>query len=259
MISLTVIGSGTVAPSAQRTAPAHWVEVDGVRLLLDCGAGTLHRAALFGIPWSTTTHVAITHFHPDHWGELALFIFAMKYGIEPARSAPLQIVGPVGLRARLRLVAAAMGDWVLQPGFPLSIIEVGARSTHLLATGIELETHETPHTPESLAYGVRTARARLVYTGDTGPSPALGRWAVGCDLLLAECSLPDERGIEVHLTPSTVGELARIARAGRLVLTHFYPVFGTADPAALAAKVFGGPTVAARDGDRFVVGREETC
>ena len=58
---LTVLGSGTVAPSASRTAAAHWVEASDVRLLLDCGAGTLQRAAQFCIPWHTVTHVAISH------------------------------------------------------------------------------------------------------------------------------------------------------------------------------------------------------
>ena len=68
-MELVVLGSGTVAPSPQRTAPAHWVTTGDVRLLLDCGAGVLHRAAQFGVPWPTVTHIALTHFHPDHWGE----------------------------------------------------------------------------------------------------------------------------------------------------------------------------------------------
>jgi ribonuclease BN (tRNA processing enzyme) len=255
MMHLTVIGSGTVAPSSERTAPAHWVSAAQIHLLLDCGAGTLHRAAQFGIPWHRATHVAITHFHPDHWGELAMLIFAMKYGIEPARTAPLELMGPRGIQARLTLMAGALGEWLLDPGFPFRVTEVAPGSSHRLAPAVELETFKTPHTQESLAYSVRTADARLVYTGDTGPSPELGRWAEDCDLMLAECSLPDERAIEVHLSPSSVGELARTARAGRLVLTHCYPVFGDADPAALAAKVFGGPVVTARDGDQFPVGR----
>ncbi len=252
---LTVIGSGTVAPSAERTAPAHWVSVQELKLLFDCGAGTLHRASQFGVPWSQATHVIISHFHPDHWGELPMLVFAMKYGIEPARSAPLTFIGPRGFRARLTLLAGALGDWVLEPGFPLTIVEIESAASRELAPGVTLETHKTPHTDESLAYAVRTERAHLVYTGDTGPSVELGQWAAGCDLLLAECSLPDERAIEVHLSPTTAGQMARTAGAAKLVLTHFYPVFGDTDPVAVAAKVYGGSVVAARDGDQFTVGR----
>jgi ribonuclease BN (tRNA processing enzyme) len=60
--------------------------------------------------------------------------------------------------------------------------------------------------------------------------------------------------MDMHLTPSRAADLARAARARRLVLTHFYPLFGDADPAALAAASFDGDVVAARDGDRFSVG-----
>jgi ribonuclease BN (tRNA processing enzyme) len=251
---LVVLGSGTVAPTATRTAPAHWVEAGPVKLLLDCGAGTMHRAAEFGVPWATVTHLAITHFHPDHWGELAPYLFALRWGVEPPRSAPLTLLGPPGMRLRLERLAGAFGDWVVEPEFPLELVEIAPGDAVELAAGVTLEACDTPHTAESVAYAVRTGDAHLVYTGDTGPSDALARWAAGCDLLLAECSLPDERAVELHLTPTQAGALARAAGARRLVLTHFYPVFGTTDPVTVAARQFDGEIVAAQDGDRFVIG-----
>jgi len=252
-VLLVVIGSGTVAPSARRTAPAHWVEAGATRLLLDCGAGTLHRAATLDLPWHTVQHIAITHFHADHWGELPHLLFALRWGIEPARSAPLVVWGPAGLRARLEALARGFGDWVLEPGFPLAIRELAPGAAAALADDVTLECHATPHTDESLAYAVRHAGCRLVYTGDTGPSDALARWAAGCDLLLAECSLPEERAIDVHLTPSRAGVMARDAQAKCLVLTHFYPAAEAVDAARLAGQVFDGRVAAARDGDRFLI------
>lgn len=252
-MELVVLGTGTVAPSAARTAAAHWVTAGDVRLLLDCGAGTLHRAAAFGIPWHQVTHVALTHFHVDHWGELPHLLFAQRWGIEPSRTAPLTLIGPVGLAARLTLLAAAYGAWVVEPGFPLDITELLPGETADLGGGVTLECHATPHTDESLAYAVRHGDARLVYTGDTGPSDDLARWAAPCDLLLAECSLPEERAIAIHLTPEQAGHLARVAGARRLVLTHFYPQVEGIDPAAHAARVFSGEVAAARDGDRFSI------
>jgi ribonuclease BN (tRNA processing enzyme) len=93
-----------------------------------------------------------------------------------------------------------------------------------------------------------------VYTGDTGYSDALADWAGPCDLLLAECSLPDEHAVDTHLTPERAGRLAATAGAKHLVLTHFYPVFGDRDPAALARSAFDGRVTAASDGNRFEVG-----
>jgi ribonuclease BN (tRNA processing enzyme) len=252
---LTVLGSGTVAPTPDRSAAAHWVEAGGVRLLLDCGAGTLQGAATAGIPWAAVTHIAITHFHLDHWGELPHYLFALRWGTEPPRSAPLVLLGPRGLRARLSLAAGAFEDWLVRPDYPLDIVELAPRAICALAEGVTLETHDTPHTTASLAYAVSDGTVRLVYTGDTGYSAPLARWAAGCDLLLAECSLPDERALDMHLTPSLAGRLAREADARRLVLTHFYPVFGDRDPATLARREFAGETVAARDGDRFEIAK----
>ena len=252
-MELTVIGTGTVAPSADRTAAAHWVTTGDVRLLLDCGAGTLHRAAQHGIPWQTVTHVAVTHFHVDHWGELAHLLFALKWGTLPPRSDPLTLIGPGGLTSRMTMLAGALEGWVLQPDYPLEVIEIRPGDRRPLRPGIILEACKTPHTEESLAYGVRDQHARLVYTGDTGPSDELAHWASGCDLLLAECSLPDSSALAIHLTPSQAGALARGAGARRLVLTHFYPQIEGTDPAGVAGRVFGGLVVAARDGDRFTV------
>ena len=253
MFTLTVLGSGTVAPTPDRTAPAHWVEVRNARILFDCGAGTLHRAASFEVPWHTLTHLVLTHFHPDHWGEVPAFLFALRWGIEPPRSEPLTIIGPVGVKDKLDTVATAFGSWVTDPDFDQEIIEIEAGATLELVDAVTLDSCKTPHTDESLAYAIRHGDSHLVYTGDTGESAELAAWASDCDLLLCECSLPESRAVPLHLTPRQAGALARDARAHRLVLTHLYPVFGEIDPAAVARHEFSGEIVVARDGDRFII------
>jgi hypothetical protein len=40
------------------------------------------------------------------------------------------------------------------------------------------------------------------------------------------------------------------------VLTHFYPQIEGTDPAAVAARAFGGEVIAAQDGDRFTIGAD---
>src|SRR5437773_911268 len=96
-MELVTVGTGTVAPSARRTCPCHWVARGELRMLLDCGAGSLHRLAEFGLPWHQVTHVVLTHFHPDHWGELPMLVYALKYTTEPPRSEPFVILGPPGV------------------------------------------------------------------------------------------------------------------------------------------------------------------
>jgi ribonuclease BN (tRNA processing enzyme) len=253
-MELVTVGTGTVAPSAERTAPCHWVARGNLRILLDCGAGTLHRLAEFGLPWQDVTHVVLSHFHPDHFGELPMLVFALRHAANPARTEPLVILGPAGTVRLVKALAQGFGPWLLDPGFPIGILDVRDGEPFPLDADVSLETCRVPHTVESVAVGLTAPEGRLVYTGDTGPSQELAQWAAGCDLLLAECSLPASQAIDVHLTPEQAGELARDARAGRLVLTHFYPPVETSDPASAAARIFHGAIAVARDGDRFPIG-----
>jgi ribonuclease BN (tRNA processing enzyme) len=252
-VDLITLGTGTVAPSAHRTAAAHYVQRGDIRLLLDCGPGTLHRLAQFEVPWPTLTHVAVSHFHPDHFADLPMLVYALKYTTVPARTEPLVVLGPRGVVRLMKNLAEGYGSWLLDPGFPIVILDVQPGEPFPLDAELSLEAFPVPHTAESVAYSLSAPEGRLVYTGDTGPSSELARWAKGCTLLLAECSLPETMALEMHLTPQRAGELAREAGAGRLVLTHFYPPVETSDPAQAAAARFGGPVTAARDGDRFTI------
>jgi ribonuclease BN (tRNA processing enzyme) len=258
-MELVTVGTGTVAPSAQRTAPCHWVSQGELRILLDCGAGALHRLAEFGLPWQQVTHVVLTHFHPDHFGELPMLVFALRHAANPPRKDPLVILGPPGTVRLIKALAQGFGPWLLDPGYPIGILDIRDGEPFPLNAEVSLETCCVPHTPESVAVSVTAPEGRLVYTGDTGPSGQLAQWATGCDLLLAECSLPDALAVDIHLTPAQAGDLAKEAAARRLVLTHFYPPVETSDPARTAAERFKGPIIAARDGDRFTIGGAATC
>src|SRR2546422_2291619 len=77
---------------------------------------------------------------------------------------------------------------------------------------------------------------------------SLARWASGADLLLAECSLPKEMAMDIHLTPEQAGEPARDAQGRQLVLTHFYPPGENSDPARAAGAPFTGRGTAGRAG-----------
>lgn len=251
-LELVTVGTGTVAPSASRGGPAHWVERDGLRLLMDCGAGTLHRLARCGLAWNHVTHIALTHFHVDHYGELPAYVFALRHAA--TREEPLVILGPPGTVQLMRGLADGFGPWLLDPGYPIGVLDVQAGEPFPLGAEVTLDVHSTPHTDESVAIAIQGPEGRLVYTGDTGQSRDLADWAAGADLLLAECSLPDDQAVDGHLTPHSVAQLARAAQAKRLVLTHFYPPVERVDVRAEVARVYAGPVTLASDGDRFAIG-----
>lgn len=253
MALLVTVGTGTVVPHPRRSSPAHWFAHGPVRLLMDCGPGTIHRLAQLGLPWNRLTHVALTHFHNDHVGEFPALLYAMKWGQEQHRDEPLVVYGPAGTLRLLRGLASGLGEWVVEPGFPLEVREIGPADSVRLADDLVLTTHRTPHTEESLALSLALTGSRLVYTSDTGPSDELADWARGCDLLLAECSLPDSRAIDMHLTPRQAGAMAARAKAKRLVLTHLYPPVEEVDIVSQAREQFTGQVVVAQDGSMFTV------
>jgi len=233
-MKITVVGSGTIVPDPERVCAGYYVETGTHRLLLDCGPGTLHHLARFGLPWDRLTHVALSHFHTDHIGDLPSLLFALKYGLAVPRRDELTILGPAGTGDLLERLGTAFGDYITDPGFPLRSQDLRSGEVVELDQGrIRLRVHATPHTAASIAYRIETPAGTLGYTGDTGFSRELGEFLQGVDLLIAECSLPDEQAMDAHLTPTRVAALASLARPGRLLLTHVYPVFHGRDLVAL--------------------------
>lgn len=245
---LTTVGTGTVSPSAHRVSAGHHLAAGDVRLLMDCGSGVVHRMAQLGLRWQDITHVALTHFHADHIADLAPLIFAWRYGDLPPRSAPVVIVGPAGTAGLLERWASAFGAWVTAPDFPLSVREIAPDESAELGPGVQLSARKVPHTVESVAYSIVHGTRRVVYTGDTGFDAALAEWAAGADVLLAECSLPDEMAMDGHLTPAQCGTLARLASPRHLALTHFYPPVEPVDVRGIVARSYDGLITLAYDG-----------
>jgi ribonuclease BN (tRNA processing enzyme) len=247
-VRFTALGTGTISLSGGRSCAGHLLEAPPTRLLVDCGSGITRRLAERGADWQTITHVALTHFHIDHHGDLPSLVFAWKYGFLPARSMPVEVIGPEGTRTLLDALAAAYGAWLTAPGFPLTVREIAPGDAVDLPGGLRLGCLRVPHTPESVAYSFAWGARRIVYTGDTGPSEELAAWAHDCDLLVCECSLPASMAIPEHLTPEQCGALAAAAAPKHLALTHFYPPVEQVDIRAIVAAAYAGPVTLASDG-----------
>lgn len=245
---LTTVGTGTAAPSAARVNAGHLITSGDTRLLLDCGSGVVHRMAALGLDWRGVTHIALTHFHYDHLLDIPTLFYAWRYGTLPPRTEAVELIGPPGTEALLERLGTLIGEDLRQKGFPVAVRELPHGSA-CEAGQLRLEAHKVPHTPESIAYSVSsTGGRRVVYTGDTGFDPALGIWAAGADVLLAECSLPAAMQMATHLTPELCAELAASARPGMLALTHFYPPVEREDIRGIVARRYEGDVVLATDG-----------
>src|SRR5215211_5346194 len=97
-----VLGSGSSVPHPSRSSSGYWLESETGSLLLDCSASVIHRMAQESLDWANLDAIWISHFHLDHIGGLAPFLFATKYAPHTqSRTKPLKIFGPEGLRKLL--------------------------------------------------------------------------------------------------------------------------------------------------------------
>jgi ribonuclease BN (tRNA processing enzyme) len=245
---LVTVGTGTVVPDPSRASACHWLQHDDTRIMLDCGAGALQGLARHGLDWAALDHLIISHFHADHIGEVPSLIFALRHALARPRTAPLGIWGPAGTRRLFRDWAGALGGWLVEPGFAVTIRELSPGEPQSLG-GLSVDCAPTPHTEESLALRVTSRGSVVGYTGDTGPSDSLPGFFAGVDTLVAECSLPDELALDLHLTPSSLARLASGAAVPRLVVTHVYPQLQRQDVASLVrAAGYDGEIIIAEDG-----------
>jgi len=223
-MKVTVLGAGTLIPNDAHRSAAHLVEGSGFSVLMDCGSGTVHGLDRHGVAWHELTHVAITHFHTDHVGDVAALLWAFKHGLPAPRTRPLCVLGPPGLAGLMEGLAATFGAFVLDPGFPVEVVEVARRGRWESPEGrLAVSTHPTVHTDHSVAFRIESEGRAVGYTGDAGPDEGLFSFFDGVDVMVSECCNPDPPADPAHLTPSGVARLGMAARPRILVTTHVYP------------------------------------
>ena len=249
-MKLTILGSGTSVPHPERASPAHWLETRSGTILLDISADAPHRMAQEALDWTNLDAIWISHFHLDHMGGLAPFLFGIKWAPQTqSRTRPLRIFGHEGLRDIVETFSESNNYGLLEQRFPVEIVEVTANAKFEIVPGIIATTLKTPHTKESLALGLKDDDSKLfVYTSDTGFSEDLGPFAKHAALLLMECSFRRNKPVQKHLELADAMRLAHECAPEKLVLTHLYPEWDNVDLAAEARLLWPGETIEAKDG-----------
>jgi ribonuclease BN (tRNA processing enzyme) len=247
-IKVTILGSGTCVPSLKRSSCALLAQTGSEKILFDLGPGTMRRLLETGVGIHNISHVFLSHFHPDHTGELVSILFSNKYPDENRRKIPLTICGGTGLMAFFDQLKAVYKEWIDLSGH-LRLMEFTAtgRDSHQFES-FKMETCPVNHREESIAYRITAPNSlTMVYSGDTDYSENLIDLAKNVDLFVCECALPDPMKVPGHLTPSLAGRMASEANVKKLVLTHFYPPCDDADIETQCRKTYKGPLVLAED------------
>jgi len=246
---LTILGSGTGVPTAERSACSFMLVTEGRQLLFDLGPGTVRRIVEAGFSLTGISGVFISHFHPDHVSELVALLFATKYPAAYRRRTPFHIVGAKGLRNLHGKLLDIFGEWIeLEPGL-MAIVELDtADADQFKGESFTVDSLPMNHIESSIGFRVTASDGTsLAYTGDTDVCENAVTLARGADLFICESALPDEMKVDGHLTPSLAGGIAARAEVKQLLLTHFYPECDAVDVEAQCRRTYRGPLIMARD------------
>ncbi|WP_158056259.1 MBL fold metallo-hydrolase [Halorussus halophilus] len=211
---VTFLGTGSAMPTGERYQTGLFVEEDGRSVLLDCGSGVLHRLQQSGIGYENVSTVLLTHHHLDHVSDLLPLLKARWLSGEEH----LEVVGPDGTKALLDDLLD-VHDY-LQGRVDLQVREVGPHE--FTVGGFDVEGFETRHSMPCLAYRFGD---EFTFSADSEAFEGLANFADGSEVLVHDCSFPDEVDVANHPTPSQLGEALGESGAdiGKVFLTHLYP------------------------------------
>ena len=247
---VTLLGTGTLVPEADRASTGLLVEGAGLTLPIDLGRGVLNRMVEAGTDPLRQEHFFFTHLHADHSSDLVGLLFALRNARQEA--SPVDLFGPAGLA---ELVARIGSAWPsTTPDYPLRVHETGGGC--LIDVGLRVEACPVHHGGHP-ALGFRIieqATGRVfAFTGDSGPGPDLVRLAEGAHLLVAECGdgLAPRRGR--HLDTESLIELVEAARVGRVAVVHLDPRNDRDAVLGRLTERLGNRLIEGRDGLRLEV------
>ena len=249
-LKVVVLGSGSCVPSYKRYPASYFFHPFDLKenWLVDIGEGALFRLSEAGISYREIDRVFISHTHPDHIGALIPLLLALKYTPGFKRQKPLYIYGPEDVKEYLKMHLNYAP--YLKSDFPMEFIALSQEKEIKIGKSL-LKTKEMEHFNSTLGYRWDFGKCVVVYGGDGGFSDALIQLASESDFLILESSYPADRIMTGHLTTKEAGEIARAARAKKLMLTHFYPEVAGMDEKEIKSEVkssgYRGEIVIAKD------------
>jgi ribonuclease BN (tRNA processing enzyme) len=227
-MQIRVLGcSGSIASGSRTTS-----FLLGHDVLIDAGTGVgdLTLEEMVGID-----HIMVTHSHLDHILSIGLLADSVTRRRRAAGRPPIVVHALAATLSALRL---HVFNGVIWPDFtrlpdptnpvlafrPIEVGDVVQAGNH------RIEVLPARHTVPAVGYAVLGSQGAWVFTGDTGPNPAL--WdrlsTLAVDALVIETAFGDDEralaGISKHLCPSALGaELAQLRTATDVYITHIKP------------------------------------
>lgn len=259
-VRVLVCGTGSPEVSSAKAQACTLVSAGGKMFLFDVGDGAVRSLAYSKIPVNQFERVFITHFHSDHFNDLATLINA---GWVWGRKAPLEVQGPVGIKQVLDGFAQAYAldegyrsanmphlakSRAVAFGIPMEIaFAAGQRAVRVYdKDGVTIDATLVAHDPvkPALGYVLKYKNKKVFISGDTEVSPVNMDAMRNADLAVHESyaahmvrrAIPQmkklgmdfeaevaERTIPYHADNIALAKQAQEAGVKHLLLTHLIP------------------------------------
>jgi len=269
-MELTLLGTGCPSVDHKRFGPSNLVSTKNTKILVDCGSGITQRLHELEVSSADIDALFFTHLHSDHAVDLYQLIISSWHSY---RIKPWEIYGPKGTKKFVKKIMDAWADErklrisyearASAKAFDIQVIEFKSIG-NIKIKDLSIKYFEVDHKPVKYAYGFcfTNKNKKLTISGDTRPCENLMKYAQQSDVLLHEVFIEGEilqinkmrtkrtlHNVQSYHTTSTqVGKVAFIARAKKLVLTHFVPTrFNKNNLKKVVKKDFGKDPVIGED------------
>lgn len=251
-MEVLILGSGTCIPHKRRTAPGLLLKYKKFLVLIDPGAGSIYKLSKCGINYQEIKEVWITHPHPDHHADLVPLLFARRNAFEKLPELVIRSGEP--FEDFLKKLEEIYGDWLCSELAPYRFEPLKVSGGELKIGGLCLTWRPVEHGDWALGFRVESKGKKIAYSGDSDFCDSLVELAKDADLLIAECSFPDDSKKPGHLTPKEIGRLAKISRTKKLLVVHLYP---ESDPVSKVLRVirknYDGCAQIAKEGKLYAI------
>lgn len=239
-VTLQVLGSGGPESGDKRASSGYIVWIDGKgKVLVDFGGGTSLRFEEVGARIKDLDVILLTHLHVDHTADLPALL---KSSFFTRASGKLHIFGPDKNHFMpstetfvKRLFDDNDGAWQylgdhLNGDANLQLkahnIAMSKKESVIYKRGdISISAVSVHHGPiPAIAYRVNVGKKSITFSGDmNGDYHTLEKLGSKTDILVMHNAVPkNAKGVaaQLHMTPLTIGEIAKKAEAKSVVISH---------------------------------------
>ncbi|MEM1945250.1 MAG: MBL fold metallo-hydrolase [Nitrososphaerota archaeon] len=228
---LKILGAGCIIPTPRRFASGLYLQVAGVRVLIDPGPGAMEKLRRTGVTPQRLDYILVTHFHLDHFADFLPIVMARAFGEDglPAVDAkPLNAVGPRGFERLYRRLVVDVDEFsylskMMKCLDYVRVTEMSCGDTLQMGRAT-VKAAEVEHF-NGVAYRIECEDVSIVFSGDTIPDERLVNLAIGCDILVHECSFPHGELVGKHTSEIQLAEITSKVRPRMVVATHLYPAW----------------------------------